>query len=428
MRYCIHCGKEINNEAEFCPYCGEKIKNQRDTRNIASKGSDNPQTSIMLQVSQRKETLEKKDIAPPQKKTKKIVFFVFCVCVVVFFMTGLIYYVYSNTPQVKEKVALQKFVDAINDEKYEEAESLFSPSEGVSGSFQKFAAETLKGGILEKKDSGYWLKTDKESFQLSYNQEYNEVSSDDFYMSYKVKYTSYIKSQYNSFYVAEEDDDDDGMKLYTVKTYKAHEIECNFFVLMGNIDEALEWGFRMQVIAETDDDYNVCDIIRASQELDEEDPYDGAYLEDDGTIVIDKYYIADDFSENLARNFKSYFEEMVNAAWSGVEPDEFFPTKERVTIAESAPLRQEYDNFYNTQSSVYGRVDHTDFSLDTWTYPKEFSYSDGNYIIEETLNFVHYLNEQKVVEDSITQHVLFRPTDDSFKIYSNAIKEEDLQY
>lgn len=28
MKYCIHCGKEIDDDANFCPFCGQSCDNQ----------------------------------------------------------------------------------------------------------------------------------------------------------------------------------------------------------------------------------------------------------------------------------------------------------------------------------------------------------------------------------------------------------------
>ena len=397
---CDNCGKQVRDEADFCPFCGNALKKKGETVNL--------------------DKIEKKH----GKSGKGILLGIIgiCVCVMAILTIKNVYTAYSNKPENKFKRTANEFVEYLSTGDYEKAEKIIYFPYAVGGSFQKFAEENLKDCKLEKTKEGYTLISDKDSYKLSYDESENRLTSEDFIMEYHVKYSSYVSSSQNTFTGNGVEVLEDGMSLYTKKVYKTHEIEFNCDVILGE-QEGL--APQVTVRVKTDDDYKACELIEAFDYLDSSESYDGVYLEEDGTIVVDMYYISEDYSEKIATIFSGYITDMSYAALSGESFDTFISGYNSY-IFETDALRKEYEAWYDNRSTLMQYFDKTDNTSVNWNYPQEFRYSDGEYVIQDTVTSEAFKNDVLKSTTTDLYYVLFKPGKEGFKVYSYADTRENL--
>lgn len=438
MKYCIHCGKEINETAAFCPYCGKKQAKTAEGKNNKKQdkltaGTDVRKGTAEQTISLTKENGQNLTIKEPaefetkakkhRKRLKRIILGVIgvCMCIVIMLTIKRMYTVYSNKPENKFKKVANEFVECINAGDYEDAKAkLFFPYT-VGGSFENFAKENLKGCKLKKTEEGYTLISDQGSYKLSCNESGDVLTSEDFVMEYYVKYSSYMSSSNNTF-VGSSEVLDNGMSLYTVKVYKTHEIEFNCDIILGEPENTVP---QITIKLETDKDYKVCNITQASHYADSNESYDGAYLEEDGTIVIDLYYISETYSKGIAKTFSGYLTDMVNATFSGESSDDFISGYHNYIFGTDAQ-QEEYENWYSKRDTYLQYTDKVDFTSKEWEYPKEFRYSDDEYIINDTITLEAYENGAVKDTSTASYYVLFKPGKERLKVYSYSSTKENL--
>lgn len=400
--YCKNCGTKLDNDVLFCPNCGTSIK--REAHNW-----------------QTKEIQKAKSGKSGKKVGKLIIIFVCIMAVLVLAAFGIsnAYKVYMNKPENKFKKTTENFLDEIEAGKYSDAKKFIVDEGNVEGSFEDFAKEFLKGASIIKKGDNYILKGKEESYTLKSNEKGDKITTDDFYMEYKIKTSTYLKSKANS---GTSEVLEDGMTLYTIKAYKTHELEAESCVAWGDDIDSLLRIAHAKVT--TDDDYNPVEITDKYLMVgDNEESYDDIYIDDDGAIVFDKYYMPEDFAETVARTFTAMATDMSDAVLWNEDFEQFYSGYNQYMF-ETDQLKSEYEGLadWNSFSKV---ADSVDYTATSWNYPTEFTYSNGNCV----LNIKFKLTITKNNKDTVTSgsyYVLFKPGKDRFKVFSMSDTESGL--
>lgn len=388
--FCDSCGSELNGYGNFCPKCGKAIKKTDKNRN------------------------KKKNI-----KGIFIVLIALCVCVAAVYTIRNAYITYSEKPENKLKKTTKEFVESIASENYEKAEKfVFCDDNIVTGNFIDFAKENLKGAKIEKNKNGYTLVASDKSYKLTSNKSGDKITSDDFYTEYQIKCSSYLTNKpYNTddFEVL-----DDGMTVYTIKGYKSHELLLKCGVGLGN-----ESAIPITIKVSTDEEYVVDEITSAYKNGNENEKYDGVYIDENNVVVFDLYYISESYAEKIARIASGAATDMMNAALSGKSFEDFYSGYSDY-IFKTDSIKAEYETTLKNKNAFARYMDYVDFTAQKWEYPLEFRYSNGDYVIYETISCTSYKNsrEQGVSSDSI--YAMFKPAKDSFKFYASADEKSEL--
>lgn len=332
------------------------------------------------------------------------------------------YKAYQNKPENKFKRTVNEFEKQIKDEDYSKAKELIDIDSDVYGNFEDFAEKCLKGAKLKETKYGYTLTGDQGTYTLTSSEDGEKIVPTDFYMEIKVKCSTYLL--YAPFGGCSTSEVlDDGMTLYTVKAYKAHDFEIESCVALGSeSDMALQTA---TVEATTDDDYKVDDITLAYRFDDENNTYDGAYLDDDGTIVMDKYYISEDYAETVARTYSGFGTDMTSAVLNGESFEDFYAGYDGY-IFDTDTVESEYNEVYKIRNTLIANMDYSDFTATSWNYPQEFRYSNGEYVLNVTVKNTIYKNSKEKGSSSGSVYVLFKPGKDRFKVFSISDNESDL--
>lgn len=413
MKYCKHCGFEISDHASYCGKCGKTVHSGQPD-NLG----ENTEL-IALSVVEGAVQGEGKKI---EKKGHKGVAFIAAgalVIIIVLLVGGVGIY---NSTENRSKRLLQKFISYVDEKKYAQAEEMMQLPDNIEGEFSEFASQNLKECIVKEAGQGYQLVSGGETYNVSCNPDAGKISSADFFMKYQVKYSSYLSSGYNSFGGFKSEKLEDGTTLYTVTAYKVKRIECKCNVLLGD-SESLSGVVTIK--AETDGKHKICNILEAKRS-DEE--YDGAEVED-GMIVIDKYYISEQFSGELARQAARFYNSFTNSAiWSEDSFDDLYNLYHEI-IFDTEEFRKNYESLsadkgrYTAVTALEG----VSWKAEEWSYPQSFCYSEGSYKLKVKMT-VQALGEG--MEDSTnsgTIYFLFKPGKERFKLYSDASEENDLE-
>lgn len=389
--FCDNCGKELTKTSGFCPQCGNAIKQEK------SKKQRNNKINIKIIM---------------------IVLVVLCVCVVAAFGIKSAYTAYSNKPENKFKKTAKEFVESIDSGNYESAQKLLISNDNITGNFKDFAKENLKGAKLEKSADGYTLVTSNDSYQLTSNKSGEKITSDDFFMEYQVKCSSYLTRK--PFSGSSSEVLDDGMTLYTVKAYKTHNLSFSCEVGLG--DESV---IPATVKVTTDKKYVVDEITSAYKNGNEDESYNGAYIEDDGTIVFDLYYISESYAEKVARIASGAATDMMNAALSGESFDDFY-SRYNNYIFKTDSLKEDYEKALSGRNTYTRYIDYMDYTAERWEYPLEFRYSNGEYVVYETIKCTSYKNNKEQGTASDSMYALFKPGKNAFKLFATANEKSEL--
>ena len=393
---CGNCKNLLNGDEHFCPYCGYPVMRQP------------------VQVQQK-----------DRKKVRKGRILAGCILGVLICGIGIVGYSFflaPNKPEIKRKNAVEQFVEYVNNGKYEKAEDMLELTEYVGGSFENFAKEYLKNCRVEQSDGKYILIGDNGKFRLNCDEDTNLISSDDFTMEYRVKYTSYISSSNNTFTGYESEELENGMTLYTNKVYKTPEISFQFDAILGESNDLVS---QFELRAKTDGDFKICEITEAVDYLDSSYEYEGAYLEEDGTIVLDLYYISEAYSETIAETFSEYAEDMTNAALAGESFENFYSRYDE-NMFDTDVVREEYEGYYSNRDTLNLYFNEIDASSDSWEYPQELYYSDDSYVLEDDISMTAYKGDSVAETSTDTYYVMFKPGRERLKVYAYAKDRDEL--
>ena len=406
---CNHCGKEVEETDMFCAYCGGALEKKETVE-----GNRTERTKVV------------------KKKKSRIglilgligggIFLLLSMCVVGIFVMRNIFTVNSAIPGNQFKKNAKEFVKYLNEGDYDSAEELLDYDYYVVGNFKKFAEENLQNCKLKKTADGYTLVSDQGSYQLSPNENGYGIISEDFIMEYQIKYCSFLSSSHNVFSGMDGEELGDGMTLYTLKAYKSHEIEFYCDVILGETDNLTP---QITVKAKTDENYHVCEITNAYDYLDSSVSYDGAYLEEDGTIVLDLYYITEEYSAEIANTFSNYVTDLANSALSGESYEDFSARNENYIFGYNLP-RDEYDAMSSNRDTYLLYFDRVEVTSQNWEYPEEFRYSNGEYVLHDTVTKTAYKGDVKKNKITESHYVLFKPGDMGFKVYQFADTKDGL--
>ena len=413
---CKNCGAQLSENAQFCSYCGTKIE-----------------TAVPLPVEPSPPETTEKNAKKAQsegtgknKKAGKIIIIVVCV------LAGLAlagfgiskgYTAYVNKPENKFKRTTENFLKEIEAGKYGDAKNLLIVDGNVDGSFEDFSKAFLKGASLTKKGNNYILKGKEESYTLKSNKTGDKIETDDFFMEYNVKTSSYTNFKTYQNYTSEQLDD--GMTLYTIKAYKSHEFETECCVAWGtDVDASAR---EAHITVTTDDNYKPLEITDQYLAVgsSNKESYSGAYIDDDGTIVYDTYYLSKEFSNTLAKHYEDLMSGMAASALLYDNTFDDFYGLNKLNMFYTDLLQDEYNNLAK-EKRMASQINKISVDATNWNYPSLFSYSNGNCILNITSKMTVTNKYNRETSSTNTCYVLFKLGKDNFKIFAFAAEQSDL--
>ncbi len=459
--FCKKCGAQLADNVSFCQNCGEPTGSPAEPVQpvaevpVQSVAPVQPETEASAQPvepvqpvqpeaeasGQPVEPVQPTAEAPAQQadvnpamipggkkeKKKHTKAIIIAVCVVVVCILAAVvgffaYKAYQNKPENKFKRTVKEFEKQLEAENYSKAKELINIDGDVYGSFEDFAQQCLKGAKLKETKDGYTLTSDQGTYTLTSSKDGEKIVPTDMYMDVKVKCSTYLYYNplkgYGNIEVQE-----DGMTLYTIKTYKAHQFNVESCIALGNETDN---GTRIAIVeATTDDDYAVDSITAAYSKDDETNTYNGAYLEDDGTIVFDMYYISESYAETVARTFSGLGTDMSNSALGGDSFEQFYARYEDY-VFDTDLVEAEYESLLKSSRSLSYYVDSVDMTATQWTYPQQFRYSNGQYVLNVTVKNTAYKNNKEKGSSTSSAYVLFKPGMNRFKVFAFADSESDI--
>lgn len=420
---CTKCGTQLDDNVKFCHNCGAPTGRQEEP--VQQTVESDEQNVKPVNENSTMTSGSKKESKKAKKKHTKAIIIAVCVivaCIIVAVGGFFAYKAYQNKPENKFERTVQKFEKQLEAENYSEAEKFIDLDRDVYGKFGDFAEKCLKGAKLKVTKGGYTLTSDQGTYTLTSSKDGEKIVPTDMYMDIKVKCSTYLN--YKPFSGCSTSEVlDDGMTLYTVKIYKAHQFEIESCVALGNeSDMALQTA---KVEATTDDDYKVNKITAAYRFDDESNTYDGAYLDSDGTIVMDMYFISEAFAEKVARTHSALGTDMSNAVLSGKTYEDFYAGYDSYMF-DTDCIREEYESMVDIRSRLLNHMDSTDFTATKWTYPQQFRYSNGQYVLNVTEKNTIYKNNKEKGSSTGSIYVLFKPGRDRFKVFSYSENESDI--
>lgn len=323
----------------------------------------------------------------------------------------------------KSESTIEQFIDAVNEQNYDEAEAMiyFSNTIQSDSSFSAFAKNHLQNLTYEMQDDtksesiALTLKSDTDTFNLTLNQidDSYRILANDFVMDYQVQYISCFSSSHNNFCMNGEYLGD-GIKQYTVYTYKKNQVTLNHDMIL----EEKGLAPNIKTVVAFDENYEPSEIVSVADYLDDSESMPGFVRIQDGVIFIDTYYITEAYTQTLARNFSDVMEDIVNTALSGSDYSEFSSSTWNKSLFDtnSQTIKDCYEGF--TVAAKY--LDRNlDYKIDdmSWNYDEKYHLGD-DYIMTITITLSSYYNNGTRCKKggSATYYVRYKADEKSFVI------------
>lgn len=322
----------------------------------------------------------------------------------------------------KSESTIEQFIEAVNEENYDEAEAMiyFSNTIQSDSSFSAFAKNHLQNLTYEMQDDkksesiALTLKSDTDTFNLTLNQidDSYRILADDFVMDYQVQYISCFSSSHNNFCMNGEYLGD-GIKQYTVYTYKKDQVTLNHDMIL----EETSLAPNIKTVVAFDENYEPSEIVSVADYLDDSETMPGFVTIKDGIIFIDTYYITEAYTQTLARNFSDVMEDIVNTALSGSDYSEFSSSTWNKSLFDtnSKTIKDCYEGFTVAAKHLNRNLDYKIDDM-SWNYDEKYHLGDS-YIMTITMTLSAYSNgKQSKKAGSATYYVKYKADEKSFII------------
>ena len=332
----------------------------------------------------------------------------------------------TDSPKTKSVKELQKCINSGSlNELYEMLIFPYEPDK--EGGFSEFVDTYLDGCKVKETEDGCDLIGSKDTFHLEYAEDSKQFYADEFFMEYTVKYTSYIGDtnftpQGNGDYTKQSD----GTVLITNHLFKTDSTTIEYDLILGGN----EYGENTKLLPDAKIDIQFDKNYKPSKLGDvtnviSEDTLDGPWAKiEDGNIVLNRYYISKTFAKELADRGLEFYEEASRYYFEGYNVDDYdlFCSNHEDIMVDTEGLKEEYEATfavfdYLKRNDIYNVYDSVDYVAESWDYPTEFDYSDGEFQMDITLHADVYSGENIVQSNEpSTLTFVFEPGEDGFKL------------